>query len=168
MDLISSLTWIDWSILAIVLASLILGAVRGVVREFFSLIGWVVAFLLAKSFSVMGAHWLAPFISSETIRLMAAFVMIFVAGLVVTGLLGYLLNAIVNNAGLGTINRVLGGLFGLLRGGLLVVILVLLAGMTSLPSQREWKFSVFVGWGEFGGRLLTPYLPARMAELIHF
>ncbi len=168
MDLISSLTWIDWSILAIVLASLILGAVRGVVREFFSLIGWVVAFWLAKSFSVTAAHWLTPFINSETIRLMAAFVMLFVTGLIVTGLLGHLLNALANNAGLGVINRVLGGLFGLLRGGLIVVILVLLAGMTSLPAQREWKFSVFVGWGEFGGRLLTPYLPTRMAELIHF
>ncbi len=168
MDMVSSLTWIDWCLLATVLISLTFGVMRGMVRELFSLIGWVVAFWLAKSFSLMGAHWLVSFINSETIRLMVSFVMFFVAGLVLTGLLGYLMNAMVTNAGLGMLNRALGALFGLLRGGLLVVIMVLLAGMTSLPAQQDWKSSISIEWGERGGKLLMPYLPTRMADRIHF
>ena len=168
MDMVLSLTWIDWSVLAIVLASLILGVMRGMVLEFFSLLGWVVAFWLAKSFSVMGALWLMPFISSETIRLMVSFGLFFVVGLILTGLVGYLLNALVTSVGLGVFNRILGALFGLIRGGLLVVILAMLAGMTSLPAQREWKSSVFVDWCVHGSKLLMPYLPTRMAERIHF
>ncbi|MHB8353166.1 MAG: CvpA family protein [Burkholderiales bacterium] len=168
MGAISSLTWIDWCVLSTVLVSLILGAVRGMVQEFFSLLGWVVAFWLAKSFSMIGASWLVSFISSETIRQMVSFAMFFVVGLIITGLLGYLMNAMVASAGLGTINRVLGALFGLIRGGLLVVLLVLLAGMTSLPSQREWKSSIFIDWCVRGGKLLLPYLPTRMAEHVHF
>ena len=97
METLSSLTWIDWCVLATVLISLILGVVRGVVREFFSLLGWVVAFWLAKSFSVMGALWLMPFISSETVRLMVSFGLFFVAGLLLTGLVGYLVNSMVTS-----------------------------------------------------------------------
>jgi len=168
MEALSSLTWIDWCVLATVLISLILGVVRGVVREFFSLLGWGVAFWLAKSFSVMGALWLTPFISSETIRLMVSFGLFFVAGLLLTGLVGYLTNAMVTSVGLGVLNRVLGAVFGLARGGFLVVIMVLLAGMTSLPTQPQWKSSVFIDWCIHGGKLLMPYLPTRMAGRIHF
>ncbi len=168
MDLVLGFTWIDWSVLAIVVASLILGVVRGMVLEFFSLLGWVVAFWLAKSFSVMGALWLAPFISRETIRLIASFGMFFVVGLMLTGLVGYLTNAMVTSVGLGVCNRVLGALFGLIRGGLLVVILATLAGMTSLPAQRELQTSFFVDWCVHGSKLLMPYLPTRMVERIHF
>jgi membrane protein required for colicin V production len=168
MDALASLTWIDWSLLSIVLISLTFGVIRGMVREFFSLLGWVVAFWLAKSFSLMGAHWLAPFISSETIRLMASFVTLFLAGLVLTAVLGHFMSAMVTSVGLGALNRVLGAVFGLLRGWLLVVILVMLAGMTSFPTEKVWKSSVFVEWGVHSGKLLMPYLPTRMAERIHF
>ncbi len=169
MGTIAGLTWIDWAVLAIVLISLAMGVVRGVVKEIFSLIGWVVAFWLAKTFSLTGAHWLVPIISSETVRLMAAFVMFFLAGLFITALVGYVFNAMVTSAGLGVLNRVLGGLFGFLRGGLFVMILVLLAGMTPLPAQHEWKSSLFIDWGgERGASLLMPYLPASMTQRIHF
>jgi membrane protein required for colicin V production len=168
MDELARLTWIDWTLLAIVFISLIFGMVRGVVREFFSLLGWVLAFWLAISFSQMAAQWLAPFISSETIRLMASFVMLFLAGLIFAGALGYFMNAVAASVGLGTLNRVLGAAFGLLRGWLFVVLLVMLAGMTSFPTEKVWKSSIFVEWGVRSGKLLTPYLPTRMAERIHF
>ncbi|MDE2259756.1 MAG: CvpA family protein [Betaproteobacteria bacterium] len=169
MGTITGLTWIDWAVLAIVLISLAMGVVRGVVKEIFSLIGWIVAFWLAKTFSLTGAHWLVPIISSETVRLMAAFVMLFLAGLFITALVGYVFNTVVTSAGLGVLNRVLGGLFGFLRGGLFVMILVLLAGMTPLPAQHEWKSSIFVDWGgERGASLLIPYLPASIVQRIHF
>ncbi len=168
MDVVSSLTWMDWCLLAIVLTSLTLGVVRGVVREIFSLIGWVAAFWLAKSYGMMGAHWLIPFVGSETIRMMAGFALFFIAGLILTALLGHIVNAMVTSAGLGVLNRVLGGLFGMLRGALFVVILVLLAGMTALPAQREWRSSLFIDWAERGGKLLMPYLPDSMAQRVHF
>ncbi len=169
MDLISDLTWIDWVVLAIILISFLVGVVRGVVKEIFSLIGWVVAFWLAKTFSLTGAHWLVHIITSETVRLMVSFVMFFLAGLVVTALVGYVFNLMVTSAGLGFLNRVLGGLFGFLRGVLFVLILVLLGGMTPLPAQYAWKYSLFIDWGgERGASLLMPYLPASMVQRIHF
>ena len=168
MDALATLTWIDWSLLSIVLISITFGVIRGMVREFFSLLGWVVAFWLAKSFSLMGSLWLAPFISSETIRLMAAFVILFLAGLVITAVLGHFLSAMATSIGFGALNRVLGAIFGLLRGWLLVVILVMLAGMTAFPMERDWKSSIFIDWAVHSGKLLMPYLPARMSERIHF
>ncbi len=168
MDEFARLTWIDWSLLSIVFISLILGMFRGMVKEFFSLLGWVVAFWLAKSFSLMGALWLTPFISNETIRLMVSFAALFLAGLVFTAVLGYFTSAVATSVGLGTLNRFLGAAFGLLRGWILVVVLVMLAGMTSFPTEQVWKSSIFVRWGVHSGKLLMPYLPPMMAERIHF
>lgn len=165
---LGGLTWVDWATLAILTGSLLLGVMRGVVREVFSLAAWGVAFWLARSYGLTGASWLAAYIQSESMRLMAGFALVFVAGWIAMVVVGMLFNALVTSAGLGPLNRILGGVFGLLRGALIVVVLALLAGMTSLPAHRDWKNAWSAEWSETAVRWLLPYLPTAMAERVHF
>lgn len=160
--------WLDWVAFAILGGSLLLGVLRGVVREIFALVAWVVAFWLGKTFVLTGAHWLTPYVASESIRLVAGFAAFFALGWATMALLGFGFNALVTGMGLGVLNRVLGGLFGLLRGALIIVVLTLLAAMTSLTAHREWKAAWFSDWSETGAHWLLPYLPSGMNERIHF
>ena len=168
MGWVAGFGWIDWVAFAILGGSLLLGTMRGVVREVFALVAWIAAFWLAKTFGLAGAHWLSPYIASDSVRLVAGFALFFAGGWAAMSLLGVGFNALVNGVGLGALNRILGGLFGLLRGALIIVVLTLLAGMTSLTAHREWKAAWFSEWSESCAHWVLPYLPAAMAERIHF
>ncbi|MDE1943135.1 MAG: CvpA family protein [Betaproteobacteria bacterium] len=168
MEWASGFGWMDWAAFAILAGSMLLGVMRGVVREIFSLVAWVFAFWLAKTYAEAGAIWLAPYIGSEALRLVAGFALFFAGGWAVMALLGVGFNALVNSTGLGALNRVLGGLFGLARGALIIVVLTLLAGMTSLTAHREWRAAWFSDWSETCAHWLLPYLPPGMAERIQF
>src|SRR3990167_7802053 len=131
------MTGFDFAVLAILLVSLLFGLWRGLIYEVLSLIGWPVAFVLSKLF----AGNVAPMMpgTQETIRITLAYAVVFVAALIVWGALAWVLSRLVKAVGLGWLDRVLGGLFGVLRGGLVILVLVWLAGMTSVPEQTFWR-----------------------------
>jgi membrane protein required for colicin V production len=107
-------------------------------------------------------------IPTPELRVAAAFVAVFAGSLVVTSLLGLLLSKIVNAAGLGGLDRLLGAFFGAARGALIVLAAVLLAGLTSAPRQPFWTDSA-------GGALLVraalvfkPLLPQTFAGRLRY
>ncbi|MDO8414287.1 MAG: CvpA family protein, partial [Gallionellaceae bacterium] len=68
-----------------------------------------------------------------------AFVIIFVATLMVSAIAAWLLSKLIKRVGLGALDRLLGALFGALRGMLIVLVLILLAGLTQIPKQSWWQ-----------------------------
>jgi len=132
---------LDWVLLAVLVCSLLLGAWRGLVYEVLSVLGWIAAFVVAQ--------WLAPDIApslplgnaSELVRYAAAFVLVFVLAAFASGLVAALLKRFVQAVGLRPVDRVLGMVFGLLRG----VVLILAAGVviSSTPLQQAdwWRAS---------------------------
>ena len=77
---------IDWILVAILAASMVLGAWRGLVFEVLSVIGWIAAFLLAQWFAPDVAGMLPMQNSSETLRYAAAFFLVFIASVFAAGL----------------------------------------------------------------------------------
>ena len=136
------MNWLDYAVLAVLGVSLVWSALRGVVREIMSLAGWVMAFLAASLFAGPLALALPAAIPGEPLRVLVAYVAIFVVVLVISGLTGLLLSKLVKVAGLGAADRLLGALFGLARGAVLVLVLALMAGLTSAPRQPFWRDSV--------------------------
>jgi membrane protein required for colicin V production len=78
------------------------------------------------------------------------------------------IEALIEAGGLSLTDRGLGSLFGLARGIVIVLAGVILAGMTSMPKQDFWKNALLSPMAESGVRTIKPFLPADMAQHVHF
>lgn len=141
--------WVDYAILGIIGISILVGALRGFIKEAFSLAVWVAAFLAAFQFSGAVADMMDSYVNLPSARTALAFAGVFLAVLAVGGLLTYLAGKLVEKTGLSGTDRLLGGVFGTARGLILVVMLILVAGFTPLPNDPWWEES----------RLLQSMLP---------
>lgn len=157
------MTWLDYAVLGVLGLSTAWGIWRGLLREIVSILGWVIAFLAASLFAGPLAQAMPSFIPSPQLRLIAAYVSIFVVSLIVASLAGLLISRLAKAAGLGALDRALGALFGALRGLLLVLVFAFLAGLTVLPRQAAWKESLCGAWLEKAALALKPWLPQSLA-----
>lgn len=135
----------DYVIIGSIVLSMVLSLFRGFTVEALSLATWVAAFVIARLFSVPLAVVFADWIDPPSARQPVAFILLFIATLIVGALIKHLVKHIVKATGLNGTDRALGSVFGLLRGCLLVVIaLSLLSRMTQMPSDPWWKQSVLI------------------------
>lgn len=161
------MTWFDYAVVAIVALSVLLAAIRGVVREITALAGWVAALILSGLFSQELALWL-PATLSPVLRAMIAYMVIFLGVLLLSGLTGLLLAKLFRAAGLGFTDRAVGALFGLARGALIVFVGAMLAGLTSLPKESFWREAVLSGPIETAVLAARPALPKDLAQRIRY
>ena len=158
----------DWGILAVLGLSLLLGLVRGGVKEVLSLAAWVLAFLAAKTFADTASVFVPAFITTPAIRYLAGFLLVFIAVKVVAMLTSLLLSESLKAAGLGAIDRILGFVFGAVRGVFIVTTLALLAGLTAVPQTDLWQQSLLAPLFIKLAVIATPWLPDSLVKHIHF
>jgi membrane protein required for colicin V production len=162
------MTLFDYGVLFIVGSSVLLSVMRGLVRELMALAGWVVAFVVANLFSDTVSLWLPESLGSMSVRVLAAFVLLFFATLVIMSLLARLIRSLVHGAGMSVEDRILGGVFGLARGLLVVMIAVLLAGLTTLPRQPVWNNAMLSAPLEALAVFAKPWLPQYLSQRITY
>ena len=160
------MAWPDYAILGIFALSILVGLWRGFIKEVFALAVWVAALWLAFQFSGALAELLEVAITLPSARSALAFTGIFVGVLLVGGLATFLLGKLVESTGLDGTDRLLGAVFGAIRGLALVLLWILVAGFTPLPQDPWWQES-------HGIRALLPaaewaagFLPESVAELL--
>jgi membrane protein required for colicin V production len=129
---------VDWAIIVVVGLSILLSLWRGFVREAVSLAGWVTAFFIANMFVVELTTVLARWIDYGPGRYVAAYAMLFVGTLLMAGLLGTLGTQVVHATGLTLLDRLLGTVFGFVRGVILVLVLVYLLRQLAPPQNLVW------------------------------
>lgn len=161
------MTWFDYAVFAIVGLSMLLAVFRGVVREIAALAGWAAALILSGLFAQQLAQWL-PAALSPMVRAVIAYLVIFLGVLLLSGLAGVLLAKLFRAAGLGLTDRVVGALFGLVRGVLIVFVAVMLAGLTSLPREPFWREAALSGPIETAVLAARPALPKDLAQRIRY
>jgi membrane protein required for colicin V production len=161
-------TIFDYLVLFVLVASVVISTLRGLVKEILSLLGWVVAFVVANAYGAQLAPMLPAMIPGEAVRLMVAFVALFLGVRILMGLLTMAVDALIQAAGLSLADRGLGGLFGLARGIVIVLFGVILCGMTSIPQQDFWKSALLSPMAETGARTVKPFLPAALAQHVQF
>lgn len=137
---------VDLIILGIILLSCLFGAFRGLVKEALSLAFWIGAAILASVFSGAVAAHLTGIIDTPVLRQVAAFVLIFVFTVFAGGLISNGISRLMSKAGLGGVDRMLGALFGIIRGVVIVTIVVMLTA--GLEVTREL----------YGESMLMPYI----------
>jgi membrane protein required for colicin V production len=156
---------VDWVIAAVVLVSLLLGILRGATREILSLAGWVAGLVLAFLFADQVGAALPLDLPMVEMRTALGAILILVAVLIVAALLGAILRALMAAVKLSAVDRVLGGVFGLARAGLVLGLAVVLASATQAPKSGWWKESVLLPWLEVGVASASPLLPESLARL---
>ncbi|GAB3683068.1 CvpA family protein [Salinisphaera aquimarina] len=160
--------WVDIAILAVIALSAVIGFFRGFLREAIGLATWIVAFYLAFVFAESGAMFLERWISSDSARLAVAFVVVFIVVLIIGAVFNFIIGRLVSRTGFAGTDRVLGGVFGVLRGVAVLIVLVLLAGVTPVPRDDWWQQSVFIGRLEQGALWVRDFLPPDLAGAVTY
>jgi membrane protein required for colicin V production len=133
---------LDWIFAAVLLASMLIGAWRGLVFEVLSLMGWVASFFVAQWFADDMAALLPMGQSADALRYAAGFVVVFVGSVFVCGLLTWLAKKLVDAIGLRPADRALGAVFGVFRGVVLLLAVAVVAGLTSVQEALWWQESL--------------------------
>ena len=162
------MTIFDYVVLLILVSSVVISTMRGLVKEILSLLGWVAAFVVANAFGAKLAPMLPSLIPGEAVRMIVAFIALFLGVRVLMGLLALAVSALIEASGLSLADRGLGGLFGLGRGIVIVLAGVILCGMTSIPQQAFWRNALLSPMAETGARTVKPFLPAALAQHVQF
>jgi len=129
---------VDALLATAMLLSMVLGAWRGFLYEVFSLAGWVAAFLLAKWFAADAAAHLPLQGASEALKTVAGFLVVFIASAFGFGLVSWLVRKLAEKVGLRPVDRVLGSLFGMVRGLILLVFAAFVVGLTPWARDGIW------------------------------
>jgi len=162
-----SLTGFDYGVIAILFASLALGMWRGLVGEVLALLAWVLAALAAWQFGrEIGA--LITVIPDPGLRILAGYAAVFVGVVFVLALVRLAVRGLLKALGLTAVDRVLGVLFGVARGMLIVLLLVAVGGMTSAPREPWWARARLAPPLETAVLASKPWLPPEAAKRIRF
>ena len=156
---LANLGWVDVTFLAVLVLSVLIGLVRGFVFECLSLAGWLVAWF--------GAAWAAPQLAphlplgtaGSTLNLAAALTLCFVSMLVAWSLLARLVRLVVHATPLSLPDRLLGGGFGALRAGVLLLAVAGVVALTPAAQSQGWRGSQGARWLESALQAIKPLLP---------
>lgn len=162
------MTLYDYAVVSIIGLSFLLAAWRGVVGELLALGAWVAGFFAATNFAAPAGQVVAVGVEEPALKVLAGFVAVFVGVLILVALVRWFLRSLIKAAGLGVTDRMLGALFGLLRGVLVVLILTALAGMTTLTQQGWWLQATLAPPFETVVLALKPWMPIEMSKRIRF
>lgn len=162
------MTAFDYVVSGIFLVSIVLSIIRGFVREALSVAGWVVAFIVAGAYASFFEKFLPVEITGETLRISIAFVLAFLSVLLITALATMSLSVLIKGIGLGFIDRLLGSVFGFIRALAIVMLLVLIAGLTTIPNQVFWQQAALSRPLEAIAMQVLPWLPNDLSKRISY
>jgi membrane protein required for colicin V production len=162
------MTAFDFLVIGIVGLSMLSAFWRGFARVMASLIAWVVGVLAAIRFSGPFGNMLPDLGESPAVRYVLAFAIILVVVLIVGALIGVLLSRLLRAVGLGFLDRLLGAIVGIARGVLIAVLLVLFAGLTTLPKSDWWQNAYSSPMLVAGALSLRPWLPKVWADQLDY
>ena len=147
---------IDIIILCIVAISALIGVFRGLIKEALSLASWFAAIVAGTLFSAQLADLMENLINNASLRRIAAFATLFIGVIFAGSLISNFISKLTQAAGLKGVDRILGAIFGVLRGVILVLIIVLIG--SQLDISQDW----------FNGSRLVPYAVAMIDYLQGF
>ncbi len=165
------MNWIDYIIIGLISISALISLARGFVKEALSLLIWFGAFFIASHFYPKLAIYFSD-INDELIRNGAAISVLFIATLIAGGVVNYVIGQLVQKTGLSGTDRVLGVVFGGIRGILIVAaLLFFLDAFTQFSTDDEWKesslipkFGVVIEWFFVYLEQSSSFLP-KLSEL---
>lgn len=162
MNLLHDLGWVDLVLLGVAVLSVLVGLWRGVVFELLSLLGWLVAYVLANLLGPLVAGWLPGEPDHASWRLWGAYVAVFVVVLIGMALLARLMRALVAATPLSALDHLLGGAFGVLRAAVVLLIIGTVVALSPFVRSADWRQSHAQVWLGAGLDAVKPLLPEAL------
>jgi len=157
------MTPVDYVLIAIVAISLLFGAIRGFLRESVALLGWLVGLWLAWHYSDEVVPYLGGALAGTELQVWVARLVILLAVIITAWLIGSLLGYLVQRSGLTLgLDRILGGVFGLVRGAVIVGFAVMLADAAEMRDESWWQQSKLMPLGVEMASVLRGYVETGM------
>ncbi len=156
--------WVDWVLIAVLAISVLVGLWRGLVFEVMSLLGWVVAYVVAQAFSAQLAPHVPVGAPGGALQAGAAFAATFIGALIAWMILARLVRLLIAATPLTIIDRALGAGFGLLRGAVLLLAVATLIAFTPAATSPAWQHSVGAAWLATLLQGLKPVLPEAVSR----
>ncbi len=160
------MAWLDIIIVVLIFLSMLIGFFKGFVKESISLATWIAAIIIGLRFSPELANHLPVSVENDVLRIGIAFAALFIIVLVIGGLINYLISQFVKKTGLSGTDRLLGLIFGAIRGGLIVTLLILIATRLVPAMQTEpwWEQSKMTPSFVSMAEQLNAFLPKQLQE----
>jgi membrane protein required for colicin V production len=162
------MTAFDYAVIGVLFASVVLGWWRGVVGEVLALAAWIAAFFAARLMAPMAVEFVPNGVTGQDMRLIVAWIAVFVGVLVIFALVRMIIKTLLKAVGLGWLDRLLGASFGIVRGLLVVAVLVLVAGLTPLPTATWWREAMLAPPFETVVLAAKPWMPQELARRIGY
>lgn len=157
------MTVVDIVVVIVILLSAVFGVLRGFVKEAISLVKWVIATWVAATFTPKLSS-IMPF-DSDAGNQITAFALLFTCVFIFGGIVSYIVEQFVKKTGLSGADRVFGLLFGFLRGGVIIVVFVVIGQAVSLSSQQWWQDSTMLTRFEDVAVIFYDYVPQGRSSL---
>ena len=161
------MNWADYTIIAVLGRAVLMGLWRGFVAEVLALAVWVCAFWVAWLLGPTLAEHFSASISTPSARVILAYGLSFLAVLILGAIVAFLVRKLVESSGLSGSDRLLGMVFGLVRGLALVVFVVLLLGFTPFTRDPWWQQSRLLPGFERSASWLAARLPEQVSRYLH-
>ncbi|MBX3690122.1 CvpA family protein [Dokdonella sp.] len=159
------MNWVDIAILAVLGLSMLMGLWRGLISEVLALVIWFCAFWFAWLLGPALALRLTEHVPTPSLRIMLAYVLCFIAVLALGAIVAYILRKLIAGSGLSGSDRLLGMVFGLVRGLALVVLIVFVLG-AMFRQDPWWQESRLLPTFQRGADWLAARLPAEVAHYL--
>ena len=161
--------WIDFVIIGLLVTTWLVGLLKGISQQLYSIVCWLIAFLVGMNFCKELAFFLKPMTSYPAAQLAVAFVLLCLVTIAVAWLIRLLLGNTIKKSGLTLTERIGGMVIGITHGLLYVLILVMLAGLSVLPHDSPWwkksklipPFQLVVVW-------LRDHVPSALTKNVHY
>lgn len=158
--------WVDYVIIGIIVLSAIIGLARGLIREVLALGVWIAALLAAWLFYRPVTEQLTPWLSTPSLRMGAAVVLIVLGVLIAGAIVGWALSLLVEKTGLTGTDRLLGMVFGAGRGAVVVALLVFLASLTPVIEDPWWSQSELLPRFQLLADAMLDLIPPEVTQRI--
>ncbi|MEO7325828.1 MAG: CvpA family protein [Dokdonella sp.] len=160
------MNWVDYTIVAVLGLSVLMGLWRGFIGEVLALACWACAFWVAWLLGPTLAERFSASISTPSARVLLAYGLCFIAVLIAGAIVTFLIRKLVESSGLSGSDRLLGMVFGLVRGLALVVLVVLLMEFTPFPRDPWWHESRLLPTFENSAHWLSARLPVEVSRYL--
>ena len=158
----------DLAIVAVIALSALFALARGIIREVLALATWVLGFVLAIAYSDTLSGLFSWVDIAPVGRHALAFLLILIVVMIAGAILARSLAGVIRTIGLGFVDRMLGAIFGVARGLIVMVAFALVAGVTTLPKQDWWQNSTLGPPLADAALALKSYLPKAWSDRLDF
>ena len=155
------MNWIDYLLLALTVCSCIAGLMRGLLREVIALVTWITAVWVAWNYAALIELHLGGALANDIVRPWVARALIFFVVVMAGTAIGLIVSHFVRLSLFSGLDRAFGGLFGLLRGFVMVGLIVMLCQAMRLDGESWWRQSLLVPYAEHAANVLRSMVGER-------